>query len=143
MTTIHLTETTTVTPEQFIAGLTEGSERLHDDRDRVVITATDSSVWGGASGETYTFTRTPDGTTVVDLLVVREGKNLRGRLLAIVLGGVGTRAVAKALGETVRAIEARNQIPVVERRLLTRASTGASGGGSVDALSTSDQRRRP
>ena len=51
MTTIHLTETTTVTPEQFIAGLTEGSERLHDDRDRVVITATDSSVWGGASGE--------------------------------------------------------------------------------------------
>ena len=109
MTTIHLTETTTVTPEQFIAGLTEGSERLHDDRDRVVITATDSSVWGGASGETYKFTRTPDGTTVVDLLVVREGKNLRGRLLAIVLGSVGTRAVAKALGETVRAIEARNQ----------------------------------
>ena len=119
MATIHLHQTTTATPEQFIAGLTdfgpgrsklfgnsaddylkvhdqgpnqadvtEGSsgvwERLHydwSDPDRVVMTTTDSNVWGGDSGHTYTFTRQPDGTTDVDVVVVREGKNLKGRVL--------------------------------------------------------------
>ena len=124
MATIHLTETTTSTPEQFIAGLTdfgpgrselfgnsadeylklhdagpgwadvtEGSggvwERLHydwSDPNRVVMTTTDSNVWGGASGHTYTLTPQPDGTTLLDAVVIREGKNLKGRLLGIVLG---------------------------------------------------------
>ena len=52
------------------ADVTEGSggiwERLHydwSDPDHVVLTTTDSNVWGGASGHTYTFTRRPDGTT--------------------------------------------------------------------------------
>jgi predicted HTH transcriptional regulator len=35
-------------------------------------------VWGGASGHTYNFTRRPDGTTGIDVVVVREGKNLKG-----------------------------------------------------------------
>lgn len=46
------------------ADVTEGSagiwERLHydwSDPSRVVMTTTDSNVWGGASGHTYTFTR--------------------------------------------------------------------------------------
>ena len=69
---------------------------------------TDSNVWGGASGHTYTFTRQPDGTTDVDVVVVREGKNLKGRALAIVLGSVGKRVLEKAFAKTVRAIEARN-----------------------------------
>ena len=146
MATLHFTQTTTSTPEQFIAGLTdfgpgrsklfgnsadeylevhdqgsdhadvtEGSggvwERLNydwSDPNRVVMTTTDSNVWGGASGHTYTFTRQPDGTTVIDAVVVREGKNLKGRALALVLGTVGKQKLAKAFAETVKAIEARN-----------------------------------
>jgi hypothetical protein len=146
MSTIHLHQTTTATPEQFVAGLTdfgpgrsrlfgnsaddylkvhdqgpgqadvtEGSvgiwERLHydwSDPNRVVLTTTDSNVWGGGSGHTYTFTRQPDGTTDVDVVVVREGKNIKGRALAIVLATIGKRALARALAKTVKAIEARN-----------------------------------
>ena len=146
MATIHLHQTTTSTPEQFIAGLTdfgpgraklfgnsadeylkvhnrgpkeadvtEGSggiwERLHydwSDPNRVVMTTTDSNVWGGASGHTYTFTRQPDGMTAVDVVVVREGKNFKGRALGVVVGIGGKRFLGKALGNTVKAIEARN-----------------------------------
>ena len=112
-------ETTTATPEQFVAGLTdfgpgrsklfpnsadeylkvhdqgpghadvtEGSggvwERLQydwSDPNRVVMKTTDSNIWGGSSGHTYTFTRQPNGTTAVDAVVVREGKNFKGRVL--------------------------------------------------------------
>jgi hypothetical protein len=146
MATIHLHETTTSTPEQFVAGLTdfgpgrsklfgrsaddylevhdqgpnyadvtEGSggvwERLHYDwsnPDRVVLTTTDSNTWGGASGHTYTFTRQPNGTTDLDVVVVREGKNLKGHMLGFVLGIFGKRVLGKAMDKTVAAIEARN-----------------------------------
>jgi hypothetical protein len=146
MSTLHFKETTTSTPEQFVAGLTdfgpgrselfgnsaddylevhdqgpneadvtEGSggvwERLHydwSDPDRVVMKTTDSNLWGGDSGHTYTFTRQPGGTTEVDAVVVREGKNVRGRLLGGVLGTVGKGRLEKAFGKTVKAIEARN-----------------------------------
>ena len=146
MSTIHLNATTTSTPEQFVAGLTdfgpgrsklfgnsadeylkvhdqgphhadvtEGSrgiwERLHydwSDPNHVVLTTTDSNVWGGRSSHTYTFTRQPNGTTAVDVVVVREGKNVRGRVLGVVVGTVGKRILAKALGNTVKSIEARN-----------------------------------
>jgi hypothetical protein len=98
------------------ADVTEGSggvwERLHydwSDSDRVVMRTTDSNVWGGASGHTYTFTRQSDGTTVLDAEIIREGKNLKGKLLAAVLGTVGKRVLAKALANTVKAIEARNE----------------------------------
>jgi len=146
MATIRLHGTTTATPEQFVAALTdfgpgrselfgnsadgymkvheqgpneadvtEGShgiwERLHydwSDPDRVVMTTTDSNLWGGASGHTYTFTRRPDGTTDVDAVVVREGKNLRGRMLGLVVGSVGKRALESAFANTIKAVEARN-----------------------------------
>ena len=146
MATIHFHETTTSTPEQFVAAITdfgpgraeifgnsadeylkvhhqgpteadvtEGSggiwERLHydwSDPGRVVMTTTDSNAWGGDSGHTYTFTRQPDGTTDVDVVVVREGKNLKGRLLGLVVGTVGKGVLVKAFGKTVKAIEARN-----------------------------------
>ena len=140
-------ETTTSTPEQFIAGLTdfgpgrsdlfansddeylqvhelglftadvtEGSggvwERLQydwTDPDRVVMLTTDSNVWGGASGHTYTFTRLADGTTQLDVVVVRQGKNLKGRLLALVLDTVGKGVLRRALRNTIKAIEARDE----------------------------------
>ena len=145
MSTIHLHQTTTLTPEQYTAGLTdfgpgrsklfgnsadeylkvhdrgspqadvtEGSggiwERLHydwSDPNRVVLKTTDSNTWGGASGHTYTFTRRPSGTTDVDVVVVREGRNLKGKALAAVLGLAGRRMLKKDLEKTVRAIEAR------------------------------------
>ena len=148
MATIHVHETTTSTPEQFVAALTdfgpgrsklfpnsadgylkvhdhgpsqadvtEGSsgiwERLHydwSDPNRVVLTTTDSNVWGGHSGHTYTFTPLPDGTTDLDVVVVREGKNFKGRALAIVVGMIGRRFLGKQLGKTVKAIEARNDV---------------------------------
>jgi hypothetical protein len=54
---------------QTQADVTEGSkgiwERLQydwSDPDHVVLTTTDSNLWGGASGHAYTFTRQPDGT---------------------------------------------------------------------------------
>ena len=148
MSTIHLHQTMTSTPEQFIAGLTdfgpgraklfgnstdeylkvhrqgpkeadvtEGSggiwERLHydwSDPNRVVLTTTDSNLWGGASGHTYTFTRRPDGLTDIDVVVVRDGKNLKGRLLGFVLGTIGKRVLEKAFENSVKAIEARNGV---------------------------------
>jgi hypothetical protein len=42
------------------------------------MTTTDSNTWGGASGHTYTLDRRADGTTGIDVVVVREGKNLKG-----------------------------------------------------------------
>src|SRR5262245_59953222 len=148
MSTIHLHKATTLTPEQYVAGLTdfgpgrsklfgnsaaeylkvhdrsqsqadvtEGSsgiwERLHydwSDPNRVVLTTTDSNLWGGASGHTYTFKRQPDGTTDIDLVVVRDGKNLKGKLLGFVVGTIGRRVLAKAFENSVKAIEARNSV---------------------------------
>ena len=146
MSTIHFRFTTTSTPEQFVAALTdfgpgrsklfgnsaddylqlhdrgpteadvtEGSggiwERLHYDwsrPDRVVMTTTDSNVWGGRSSHTYTFARQPEGTTSVEAVVVREGKNLKGRLLGFVLGTLGRGVLEKAFANSIQAIEARN-----------------------------------
>lgn len=145
MSTIHFQFTTTSTPEQFVAALTdfrpgrskvfgnsgedylkvhhrgasdadvtEGSggiwERLHydwSDPGRVVMATTDSNVWGGPSSHTYTFSRLPSGRTRLNAVVVREGKNLKGRLLAFVLGTVGKGVLEKAFVNTINAIEAR------------------------------------
>ena len=142
---IHLHQTTRLTPEQYIAGLTdfgpgrsklfgnsadeylkvhrlgrtdadvtEGSggiwERLHYDwsnPNHVVLTTTDSNAWGGASGHTYDFTRNPDGTTDIDVDVVREGKNLKGHVLGLIVRTIGRSVLEKAFENSVKAIEAR------------------------------------
>jgi hypothetical protein len=97
------------------ADVTEGSagiwERLHydwSDPNRVVLTTTDSNVWGGASGHTYTFKRRPDGTTDIDVVIVRDGKNLKGWLLGFVLATIGKRVLERAFENSVKAIELRN-----------------------------------
>ena len=146
MATIHLKETTTSTPEQLVAAITdfgpgrskifgrsaegylkvhdqgpteadvtEGSggvwERLHYDwsnPNRIVMTTTDSNTWGGNSGHTYTLTRRPDGTTELDAVVVREGKNFKGRAVGLLLAVFGKRVLGKELSKTVKAIEARS-----------------------------------
>ena len=145
MSTIYLHQTTPLTPEQYIAGLTdfgpdrsklfgnsadeylklhqlgrteadvtEGSggiwERLHydwSDPNHVVLTTTDSNLWGGASGHTYTFTRRLDGITDINVTVVREGKNFKGHLLGFVLGSIGKGVLEKAFVNSVKAIETR------------------------------------
>ena len=87
------------------ADVTEGSagiwERLHydwTDPSHVVLKTTDSNLWGGSSGHTYTLTRKPNGTTDVDVVVVREGKNFKGRALGTVLGVFGKGVLGKAFG---------------------------------------------
>ena len=146
MSTIRMHQTTTLTPEQYIAGLTdfgpgrskifdnsadeylklhsrgstqadvtEGSggywERLHYDwsnPNHVVLKTTDSNTWGGASGHTYNFTRRTDGLTDIDVVVVRDGKTLKGWFLGLVLGTVGQGVLKKAFANSVKAIEARD-----------------------------------
>jgi hypothetical protein len=49
----------------------------------------------------------PNGAIDIDVVVVREGKNVKGRMLGIVLGLFGKRVLGKALGPTVKAIDAR------------------------------------
>jgi len=41
-------------------------------------------------------------------VIVREGKNLKGRVLAILLGTGGKRVLEKRFGKTARAIDGRN-----------------------------------
>jgi len=97
------------------ADVTEGSgsiwERLRydwSDPNSVVLTTTDSNVWSGLSSHTYTFTQQPDGTTDINVVIVREGKNLKGRVLGFVLRTIGRRVLENAFESSVRAIEARN-----------------------------------
>src|SRR5437588_7816818 len=97
------------------ADVTEGSggiwERLHydwSDPNHVVLKTTDSNLWGGSSGHTYTLTRKPNGTTDVDVVVVREGKNFKGRVLGTVLGVFGKGVLGKEFKKTLKAIEARS-----------------------------------
>ena len=97
------------------ADVTEGSagiwERLHydwSDPHHITLTTVDSNAWGGRSGHTYTLTPQPDGTTEVDVVVVREGKNLKGRALGVLLQLGGKRVIEKAFANTLKAIEARD-----------------------------------
>jgi hypothetical protein len=146
MPTFHFHETTTATPERFIAALTdfgpgrselfensaddylrvhdqgpteadvtEGSsgiwERLHydwSDPNRIVLTTTDSNAWANGDSHTYNLKRLPDGTTEIDYAVVRDGKNLKGRFLGVVLGTVGKGRLKGAFEKFVKAIETRN-----------------------------------
>jgi hypothetical protein len=149
MATIRFHTTTALTPEQFVAGLTdfgpgraklfsyshddflvvhsqgpteadvtEGSygiwERLRydwSDPNRVVMTTTECNIWGGRSGHTYTFTRHPGERTDIDAVVVREGKTFVGRVFAAMAGVVGPFVLRRQLDKSVRAIEARGDVP--------------------------------
>jgi hypothetical protein len=97
------------------ADVTEGSggvwERLVYDwstPDQVIAQTVDSNIWGGRSGHTYHFRRNTDGTTDIDYVVVREGKNLKGKFLGVVLGSVGKSRLVKAFRDSVKAVEARD-----------------------------------
>jgi hypothetical protein len=72
------------------------------------MTTTESNTWGGASGHTYTFARKPDGTTDIDVVVVREAKSFKGHVLGALLALGGKSVLRKAFDKTAKAIEARN-----------------------------------
>src|ERR1700743_3320282 len=74
----------------------------------------DSNVFGGASGYSYTLTPRPGGTTFVDVVIVREGKNLKGWVLSGVLGTIGKRSLRQAFENSVKAIESRNPTDTAE-----------------------------
>ena len=44
----------------------------------------------------------------MDVVIVREGKIFKGRVLSVVLGTVGKGVLRKAFVNSVKAIEARN-----------------------------------
>jgi hypothetical protein len=97
------------------ADVTEGSigiwERLYydwSDPNHVVLTTVDSNVWGGTSGHTYTFSRQADGKTDIEVVITREGKDFKGRVLGFVLKTIGKRVLERAFKNSVKAIEARN-----------------------------------
>jgi hypothetical protein len=153
MTTIHFHQTTTSTPEQFVAGLTdfgpgrskvfaksadsylkvhhvgahdadvtEGSggvwERLLYDWSspgRPVAKTIDSNMFGGASGYRYTLMQQPNGMTDVDVVIVREGKNIRGSVLSALLATVAKGSLRKAFVNSVKAIEARSDVNSADR----------------------------
>jgi hypothetical protein len=52
----------------------------------------------------------PNGTTDIDVVVVREGKNLKGWVLGLVLGTIGRRVLEKAFENAVKAIEVRKGV---------------------------------
>ena len=144
MATLHFRETTTSSPEQFIAALTDSgpagrrssataptnTSRCIRSAGHADVTEGSGGVWerwtttgpaptasscgprtptrGEGRGHTYVFTPQPDGTTVLDATVVREGKNLKGRSLGLVLGTVGRGVLRKTLKNTIKAIEVRN-----------------------------------
>ncbi len=74
-------------------------------------------------GHTYTFKRRSDGLTDIDVVVVREGKNLKGWLLGLVVGTVGKGVLEKAFVNSVKAIEARNSESREKGRSLSCTST--------------------
>lgn len=144
MCTIHVKRKTTLTPEQFVAGLTdfgpdrskifrrsaqdylvvhrlglneadvtEGAnyvwEHLHydwSDPCRIVVATVYSNTWAGKSSYVYTLTPRGDGKTTIRLVLVREGKNAEGRLLAAMMRTIGRAGLCRDFAHSIRAIEA-------------------------------------
>ena len=100
------------------ADVTEGSkaagavwERLRYDWSNptdIVLTTTDSNIWGNGSGHRYTLTQAPDGSTSVHAVIVRNGISFKGRMIGALLAPVGTTFISKSLRTALRAIEARS-----------------------------------
>jgi hypothetical protein len=145
MSTINLHQTTTLTPEQYVAGLTDfgpGRSKLFGNSADAYLkiqapprptSRKAQAVSGNACtttgpiptalscydrfqsmgrrvGPYLPFTRHPNGTTDIDVVVVRDGKNLRGRLLGFVVGTIGKGVLENAFKNSVKAIELRNGV---------------------------------
>jgi hypothetical protein len=97
MSTLHFHQTTSSTPEQFIAGLTDfgpGRSKLFGNSADEYLKVhhrgpSEADVTEGSGGIWERLTRRSDGTTDIDAVVVREGQNLKGRVLGLVLAARG------------------------------------------------------
>jgi hypothetical protein len=89
---IHLHQHTTLTPVQYIAGLTDFSPG----RSKVFSNSADNEleVHALCPGE-------------ADVVIVREGKNATGRFLGLVLGTVGKGVLGKVFNKSVKAHRGR------------------------------------
>jgi hypothetical protein len=106
------------------ADVTEGSkargalwERLRYDWSNptdIVLTTTDSNIWGHGSGHRYTLTQNADGSTSVHAVIVRNGINVKGRMIGALIAPLGKTFIGKNLRTTLRAIEARSAKPAAE-----------------------------
>ena len=98
------------------ADVTEGGkgnwERLHydwSDPNRVLMTTTDSNVWGNGTRSRPTRSRpSPTGPPTWTWSSYATARTSRDGFLGVVLATVGKGVLQKALDQTVKAIEARN-----------------------------------
>ena len=93
MSTIHFHQTTTSTPAQFIAGLTD----FGPGRAKVFSNSADSYLKVHHQG-----------ARAADVVIARECKNLKGQVLSGVRGSAGKRTLGKAFTNSVKADEARS-----------------------------------
>ena len=96
---------------EHAADVTEGSsgvwERLRydwSDPHRVRLRTMDSNTWGGSSGHEWVLTPQGRGTRV-DVTVVRDAKNLRGRMVSGLLRVTGKRLIGGQLRSLLRGLE--------------------------------------
>jgi hypothetical protein len=147
MPTIRLTETTTVSPDRFIAALTdfgpqrgevwtnstpeylqvhslsetsadvtEGSsagggtwERLRYDWStpgHVTMATIDSNIWGRASGHDYSVLPNRDGGSTIHVVIVRQGRNVKGVLIGALAALIGKPYIRRELRKSIAVIEA-------------------------------------
>jgi hypothetical protein len=93
--------------------VTEGSsgglwERLRCDWSQfnvVRLTTIDSSIWRPGSGWVYSLNARGDGGTDIDLVVVRKGRSMRGRLRAALMAVTGKSILGRDLRRSLKAIE--------------------------------------
>jgi hypothetical protein len=71
----------------------------------VRLTTIDSNIWRPESGRVYSLTPRPDGGTDIDLVVVRKGRSVRGRISAALMAVTGKPILGRDLRKSLRAIE--------------------------------------
>jgi hypothetical protein len=71
----------------------------------VRLTTIDSNIWRPGSGWVYSLTFRGDGGTDIDLVVVREGRSMRGRFSATLIAVTGKPVLGRDLRRSLRAIE--------------------------------------
>ncbi|HET8946800.1 MAG TPA: hypothetical protein VFQ07_07445 [Candidatus Polarisedimenticolia bacterium] len=115
MSTIRIHETTTSTPEQFVAALTD----FGPGRSKIFGNSADAYLKVHRRGQREADVTEGSGGIWERLhydwsdgqRVVMTTTDSRGRLLGLVLGTVGKGVLEKAFRNTVKAIEARNDLP--------------------------------
>ena len=86
----------------------------------------------GNSGHVYTFTRLPDGRTAVDAVVVRDGKNLRGHALGLVLALLCSEPLKSASDGATPSGVALSRVRAAFARAATAPTRDAGEGARCD-----------